>query len=126
LPENLIKLTFSGSFNQSVDNLPKSLTDLIFEEYSQYDLPLDNLPKNINKITLNCNHKLINILPQHIEILHIKFSYCDKYNKKIDNLPISLKKIIINCSEFQKYLPKINFGTNIIIALPEPELEFPY
>jgi hypothetical protein len=113
LPKTLTHLTFGYMFNQSVDNLPEKLTHLIFNV--RFNQSIDNLPKKIKELTLICNHKSINNLPDNIEKLHIYFSNRHSQNKNIQNLPITLKEIIIEKEEYKKYLIKIPFDTVIII-----------
>jgi hypothetical protein len=91
-------------FNQSIDNLSKTLTNLTFGYY--FNKSMDNLPLNTKYLSIHCVSKIINNLPQHIEELVIKthFSICD-----IENLPYSLKKITIS-KRHLPFLIKIPFG----------------
>ena len=94
-------------FTQQVDNLPKTLTHLTFDYC--FNQPLDNLPCNIKYLSIDCNSKIINNLPQYIEELVIK----TKYGKcEIVNLPYSLKKITID-KRYLSYLKNIRFGVDI-------------
>jgi hypothetical protein len=107
LPKNLTHLTFGFLFNQPVDNLPKTLTHLTFG--FNFNQQVDNLPCNIKYLSIDCNSKIINNLPQFIEELVIKTKY-GIY--EIVNLPYSLKKITID-KRYLSYLKNIRFGVDI-------------
>src|ERR1700756_2217523 len=49
LPKSITHLTFGFNFNQSVDNLPKSITYLKFGWY--FNQPINNLPQSITHLT---------------------------------------------------------------------------
>jgi hypothetical protein len=111
LPKNLTHLTFKCWFNEKLCNLPKNLKLLKLGWFFQNDFIF---PKNLKKLLLTCNNKLINNIPKHIEKIYIDFDICEKHNSKIDNLPLTIKEIVIKDKKFKKYI-KIPFGCILTI-----------
>ena len=106
-PSNLTHLTLGKKFNQPIDNLPKSLKYLIFDnrdgDYQPIDnrdcdfnQPIDNLPNSITHLTFsrkfNCP---VDNLPN--SLINLQTGYY--FNYPLDNLPNSLKHLTIgdNC-----------------------------
>jgi hypothetical protein len=124
LPKNLTHLTFGFNFNQKISNLPKNLEYLKIGYPTKFEKQII-LPKNLKKLSLNCNNNLINNIPKHIEKIYISFHYClveiiDNNNNnnnniiKIDNLPPTIKKIVIENEKHKNYI-KIPFGCIVSI-----------
>jgi hypothetical protein len=51
LPQSITHLIFGRLFNQTVNNLPQTMTHLTFGH--NFNQTVDNLPKNIIQLTLN-------------------------------------------------------------------------
>lgn len=93
-PSGITHLTFGSAFNQSVDNLPHGIICLIFGTFSNFNQPLNNLPKFVEFIELPT-----------------------RYDKKIYNIPKSLK--IIKCSILYNYVNdfvglKVNLSSLVV------------
>ena len=100
-PSNLTHLTLGKKFNQPIDNLPKSLKYLIFDnrdgDYQPIDnrdcdfnQPIDNLPNSITNIILSkLFNQPIDNLPKSLKYLIFDNIYGD-FNQPIDNLPNSI------------------------------------
>jgi hypothetical protein len=99
---NLQDLIHIGShFNQSVDNLPSTITHLTFGYYSNFNQPVDNLPSSITYLYFGYQssfNQSLNNLPRFTEFIQLPY----KYDNKILNMPKRLKKI--KCSTKYKYL----------------------
>ncbi len=111
LPKNLTYLSFGFCFNQSLNKLPKNL------KYLKLDYNFNSLSvfsKNLNILSLTCNNKLINNIPNNIEKLYITFYDDEYYNYYIENLPSTVLQIIIEDIKFKKYL-KIPFSCILTI-----------
>jgi hypothetical protein len=127
LPKNLTHLTFGVNFYQKISNLPKNLEYVKIECPSKFENQII-LPKNLKKLSLNCNNNLINNIPKHIEKIYISFDYClveivDNNNNiittiKINNLPLTIKKIVIENEKYKKCI-KIPFGCVVSIKIIE-------
>ena len=62
LPSSVTHLIFADCFNQSVDKLPESITHLTFGYH--FNQKVDNLPKNLTHLTLGPNfYQLVDNLP---------------------------------------------------------------
>jgi hypothetical protein len=92
-PSNLTHLTFGKKFNQSIDNLPNSLTHLIFNSIDgDFNQSMDNLPESITHIILSKKYnKPLDNLP--LSLINLQTGY--SYNYPLDNLPNSLNKLTI-------------------------------
>lgn len=85
---NIKYLIFGYNFNQTVDNLPNSITYLKFGY--NFDQRVDNLPKSLKHIVFGNNFcKHVFTLPP---VLSITFG--DKFNKPVHNLPNTVRSII--------------------------------
>ncbi len=77
-----------SNFNQSIDNLPSSITHLTFSH--NFNQLVDNLPSSITHLTFGYYfNQTVNNLPRFIEYIKLPISY----DKKILNIPKRLKKI---------------------------------
>jgi hypothetical protein len=85
LPNTLTQLTFSHRFNKSVDNLPNNLTHLTFgDDFNQL---VDNLPTKLTNLTFGYYfNQSVDNLPTKLTNLTFGFHF----NQKVDNLPKSL------------------------------------
>ena len=68
LPASLTQITFGCNFNQPVENLPASLTQITFG--GDFNQPVENLPASLTQITFG-----------------------DYFNQPVENLPASLTQI---------------------------------
>jgi hypothetical protein len=87
LLEGLDKIHFGCCFNQSVTNLPNSITELIFGQ--NFNKPINNLPPKLFRLELGkyFSHPVDN-LPNNLKIL--KFDNSSEFINPLDNLPNSL------------------------------------
>jgi hypothetical protein len=75
-----------SKFNQSVDNLPNSLTHIKFGY--NFNKSVDNLPLMIVWLEFDkCFNQYVDILPNNLKYL----VFGDDFNKPVDNLPNSLE-----------------------------------
>jgi len=72
-------------FNQPLQNLPTSLCQLKFNDFSRFNQPLKNLPKNLTLLKLGGN-----------------------YNHPMEDLPMSLRLLIIN-KNYKSYILGTHF-----------------
>ena len=95
LPNNLKRLSIECHYNHNLDNLPINLEYLYIEHY---DIPLNFLPENLKELCVlySENKQIFNNLPLELEVLTIPCIY-----ESITNLPKKLKKIII-CERGEK------------------------
>jgi len=100
--DNLI-INFSRDFDQPIDDLPLNTKKIIFngyiEDYDWYpngfNQSLNNLPFSITHIEIKLNmffNQSLDYLPNSITHLHIE---SDAFNKNLDNLPNTLKYLHI-------------------------------
>ena len=77
-----------GLFNKNVDNLPISITEILFGYF--FDKSVDNLPENLKIICFGRDfNKTLDNLPH--TLTHIYFVQTEnKFNQPLDNLPINL------------------------------------
>lgn len=104
LPEGITHLQFGKSFNQSLDNLPGTLKELIIASqeiaWCKFNKPLDNLPIGLEHLTLRIVENYtypINNLPSTIKTLSF---ICKDYHHPINNLPEGLEELIIMFFDF--------------------------
>lgn len=92
LPLSLIHLSFGyySLFNNSVDNLPSSLTYLKVGQ--QFDQPIDHLPSSLLQLRLFKYNHPIDYLPSSLTSLEAENV------SKFDYLPLSLKHLTISCN----------------------------
>ena len=88
------KVKFGKYFNQSVDNLPESLTHLEFGD--MFNQPVENLPNSLTHLEFSC----ISYFNQAVENLpngltHLIFG--SSFSQTVDNLPISINLSYIWC-----------------------------
>jgi hypothetical protein len=79
LHDSIEKLEFGYDFNLELNDLPSSIKKIIFNKQSNYDKPLNNLPKAV-------------------ELLELP----SKYNIQIINIPLRINKII--CSKDYEFI----------------------
>lgn len=90
LPTKLKIIRFGQGFNQSVNNLPNSLEEIYFGR--SFNHPIDNLPNGLVKIKFNYHgifSQPVNNLPSGL--LHITFNI--SYSNHIDCLPDSIEEL---------------------------------
>ena len=88
LPPNLESIYFSRNFNKSVDKLPNTIKTIKFGR--EFDKKVDNLPnelKNLLFLDYSCFYKRLDNLPLNLEYITLPHYY----DLRIDFLPINLK-----------------------------------
>ncbi len=87
------KIIFNRKFNKPIGEdfeFLSKLNSIYFEEGSQFNQLLDNLPSNIKIIKLQDHfNQPLNNLPNNL----LSLSICGKYSHPLDNLPNSLLKL---------------------------------
>lgn len=79
--------SFDFEFNQNVDNLPPTLTHLIFGYC--FDQSVDNLPPNLTHLTFERQfNQSVDNLPS--TLTHLTFDWYSIFNQSVDRLPHSL------------------------------------
>lgn len=110
--DTLKKLLFNdySSFNQPLDNLPPWITHLIFNKYSYFSQPLTNLPNKLTHLSLgnNFSHSL-DYLPESLTFLSLDITYC----QSINNLPSGLTHLTIGKYNYIPDYDKIDNINNI-------------
>jgi hypothetical protein len=82
LPKTLTAITFGKSFNQSVNCLPQKLTSLTFGQ--EFDQPVNCLPQTLISLTFGFNFdQPVDNLPKRLKWLTFAFSFW----QRVDNLP---------------------------------------
>lgn len=127
LPTTLEKIYLGVKFNQNLDFLPESIKTITFDEAGVFNKPLDNLPSNVEYLSLPLNEYLhtISNLPNSIKFLSLGI-----YKLKIDKLPKKLVELVIGSPvkfEFVKainkysltYIGEYNIKNNIGIEIPK-------
>ena len=111
LPNSIthIKFVWDSSFNHPLDNLPISLKSLVFNGWSKFNYPLDNLPDFLEHLETGSrfNH-LIDNLPR--SLITIKFGTC--FNQSVNNIPRTVKNIFIEQRSRFSLLCKETFLSN--------------
>jgi hypothetical protein len=88
LPNTLTHINFGRRFNQSVDNLPNNLTHLTFGAW--FNQSVDSLPNNLTHLTFGVGfNQSVDYLPKNLT--HLTFGY--SFNQKVDSLPSTLIEI---------------------------------
>eukprot|EP01113_Clastostelium_recurvatum_P009840 TRINITY_DN14792_c0_g4_i1.p1 TRINITY_DN14792_c0_g4~~TRINITY_DN14792_c0_g4_i1.p1 ORF type:complete len:220 (+),score=26.22 TRINITY_DN14792_c0_g4_i1:63-662(+) len=115
-------LHFSKTFNESIDNLPSSVTTIIFACDSVFDQPVDHLPSSLTQLTFGraFNHD-VDHLPY--SLLKLEFGY--KFNRKVDNLPFKLERLIFG-NDFNKPVRLLPYSLRYIFFGWDFEQERPY
>ncbi len=80
LPNNLTYLTFTNSFNQSVDNLPNSIRYLKFG--LNFNQKIDNLPKRLEYLELDCSFNQTVSLERYKYLKEIKIVNANAKKRK--------------------------------------------
>ena len=97
---HLTHLHLGITFDKSIDKLPRTLTHLMFHNCSNFNKSVDNLPTNLKYISFGYKfNQSVDNLPKSLIYLKLGFAF----NKSIDNLPGSIKKL------------KLGFGFKILI-----------
>ena len=120
-PDGLKKIIFGKKFNQIVDNLPNSLTEIEFVSNSDFDQLVDNLPSSIQNLTVGYYFSQpLDNLPNSLKIITLTGPYIFSLDNlpnsietiifyslknKINKLPISLKHLYV----MRKYKEELNF-----------------
>jgi hypothetical protein len=87
-----VTIFISRSYNCSISLLPDSIENIVFDDNSVYDLPVENLSHNVKTIKFGKYFaRPLDNLPDSLE--SIEFSGNSMYNLPLDNLPSSIKKI---------------------------------
>ncbi len=108
-PEMLKDIIFGQFFDQPVDNLPKNLKILHFQDSSDFNKPLDNLPHGLKKIHFESNsvfNQPLDNLPE--SLVHLEFGQGSIFNYRLDNIPNSLKLIILDKEYIYENLEHVN------------------
>lgn len=142
--ENIKIIRINVHFNNSLDNLPINLEELIIRNVyndSKYknnifNKPLNNLPKTLKKLSISGNFSQpLDLLPEGLIMLKIP----ENYNLKLDDLPISLKYLelgirymhpdtlipggldtLILCSHQKDLFDKIHWYKMIFVDISKP------
>jgi hypothetical protein len=109
-------LSISGErFNQSINNLPNSITHLTLGDY--FNQPVENLPHSITHLTFGAYfNQPVNKLPS--SITHLSFG--EHFNQPLDNLPNTLTHLLLgyNFNKTIQHLPEsvieLGFFSNYI------------
>ncbi len=132
LPESIRKITF-GEYNQSLDNVkfPKLLREIIFIGKFNKSINKINFPKSLIKLSFSWNFNQPineNVLPKSLKVLEldINYSYSTEFLKNLPNLEIL---IIYNynmskINYFTENLPN-NIKTLCLIELLSPVNNLP-
>jgi hypothetical protein len=134
LPEKIEIIIFSeeddeelkSCFNKSVDNLPKTITKIIFGFGSSFNQPVNNLPPSLTHLTFGYGfNQSVDNLPT--SLTHLTFGF--RFNKPVDNLPNSITHLTFyydgKFNKPLKILPnylvciKLNIKNNNNITLPK-------
>lgn len=99
LPQTLTYLVFTNysKFSHPLNNLPISLIYLKFDYYVKFSHPFNNLPQSLKYLKLNDFNQPINNLPK--SLIYLELDY--EFNQPIDNLPQSLLYLILS-NEFDQ------------------------
>ena len=101
LPDSITKIIFGWHFNQKVDNLPKNLIYLVFGTY--FNKNADKLPTGLLHLSFGDGfNQTVNELPEKLS--YLKFGY--RFNQNIDKLPNSLISLTFGF-EFNKTTDKL-------------------
>lgn len=112
ISSTITHLTFGGSFNQSIDNLPDSIIHLHLG--TNFNYPVDHLPPHIHTLVIasvDFNQSLDN-LPIHMKKLYLHFQNPNElllydhlpnlevlsipvHSQHLDHLPSTLKELVI-------------------------------
>lgn len=102
LPKNIINISFSIYYNNTINNLHNYIKYIDFYETNEksiFNQNINNLPDELNTFLSGYNfNKLINNLPNKI----IKISLESTFNNKLNNLPKSLINLIWNSTNIIK------------------------
>jgi hypothetical protein len=108
LQNKLIKtLVLHDSFNEKIENIPKKLETLIFGIESKFDNSIDSLSNakklktKILKLGSDFNQP-INNLPKNLKVLKLS----GDYNQPINNLPKKLKTLVLG-SSFNQFIDNL-------------------
>lgn len=110
LPCTITELILGQNFNNQINNLPPKLFKLQIGKYFNY--PIDNLPINLKILNFDNESKfthLLDNLPNGLKILKIGY----EYNLELDNLPNSLIALEIN-GKFNKSLNNLPNSIEIL------------
>lgn len=135
---NLTKLTLGRFFDQSIDQLPKTLTNLRFYSTSEFSQPIHNLPDSLTKVTFGAYfNQPLKSLPNNL--IRLNFDKNNMFNHQLDHLPNSLKYLFLGKNFNQKIanlpekLLKLHFHENQnghfdneIVFLPKTLLSFQF
>lgn len=109
LPVGIKEIIFGCNFNKTIDNLPHTVKKIIFKNQSVFDQPLNNLP-NVTHIIFDLfsafNHP-IDFLPQSVILISFGFSF----NQPVNNLPRNLKNVTFGYDFYQELnnLPNLKY-----------------
>ena len=109
LPDHITHLTL-GLYNQSLDNLPSTLTTLIFNSHSKFNQRLDHLPKDLKWLVMPSEYNQpLDYLPNGLLWLELG----NRFLKALKFLPQSLKVLTMKC-EVLKRLEVLKDHSNLI------------
>jgi len=97
------EIAYPPHFNQTVDNLPRTITHLIIgPKYTadsvsynpnKFNQPINNLPDSLIELYLGEHFNYpIDMLPANLKYLYVG----ESFNKSLKNLPSNLKKLVVN------------------------------
>lgn len=111
LPKKILKLHITScEFNNSVDDLPSTLTWLSFRNTCYFNYPMDHLPNSLTHLLFydSCYNQPLNYLPN---ILFLKTN--DRWNTSFENLPSSIIYMDISYYKTSLINIKMIFPKNI-------------
>jgi hypothetical protein len=113
----------NSQFNKPIDKLPKNLISLTFGKF--FNQPVDNLPENLTHLTFNKKfNQPVDNLPK--SLTHLSFGFY--FNQPVDNLPKSLTHLTFSYKFNQPvdFLPKnlthLTFGRQTPVRLAHPKI----
>jgi hypothetical protein len=92
--KKITKVEFSKEFNNSIDALPDTITEIKFDSNGRFSQPINKFPNNLQKIDLPLifNNSL-DMLPQ--SLTDLSFHAFSRFNKPLNNLPLNLTKLCV-------------------------------
>lgn len=115
LPNGLEKILLGPKFNQELNFLPESLITLQFDPFTQLTIGLDNLPNNLQELSIPCDYKYnLDNLPDNIKYLKLPKL------PNISKLPNKIEKLEIKFDFFSKLIGIINYENIKELIINDP------
>ena len=95
IPNTVVKLDFRYKFENNLEEIPEFVRELVFYDFN---LPLENIPSNINCVIIE---KGFNLPVDNLGNNFIELDFGANFNQPIDNLPSSLIKITLGANFMQ-------------------------